>query len=657
MELHTDKKFSIKSLIEVVFMKNQIFLSIIIDTFRLLILVGLSSHTTLSAQDSDNKAFKFIISPYIQDVTDSTFTILWETSTPFEGAICLAKAEYTVLKPAMKMVASEPGPVRFHKLVVGGLEPDELYYYQVINRNNLGDTLKGPITSFTIPNYDQAAISFTVVGDTQGNPAVWERIAELMFRESPQFVIHCGDLVQYGPNKDDWVDEFFKPANHLLRHIPLYPAIGNHEMNDQQFYQYFELPGNDAFYSVKKGALRVIFVDTNKDILPGSQQYRKLERLLARSDERWKIVVHHHPVFTSDKSSYRSSMMAKPIKGDPNTLHLKDLYETYGVDFSLSGHIHGYERSWPVRKNHIDEDHGVVHIVAAGGGGRMRDASAYKNWFSVETKKMHHFLNLRIWRDRLRAEAIDTAGRVFDTWEKEKYPGRTNLKPPLVETPRRYFIDNTRIAVKNTNGTGAIHYRQNNGQYRSILSKEASLVVDRTTTVSAFVSNDQNDDSRSVVKTVIKIPLMKSQKSAVRAISADYYEGYFTLLPDFGQLKPTRTFSPDSLSLQDITPRAKDHFAVRFKGSFHIPDTDVYRFLLESFDGSMLLIDGKVIIDNDGVHYEIFREGYAALEQGAHFFEVRYFDFERRETLNLKIGKQDGAMVDFNRYIAGKAKK
>ena len=657
MELHTDKKFSIKSLIEAVFMKNQIFPPFKIDALRLLILVGLLSHTTLLAQDADDKVFKFIVSPYIQDVTDSTFTIMWETSTATKGAIYMGKAEYTVLKPEMEIVAAEPEPMRFHKLVVNGLKPDELYYYQIANLNNLKDTLKGPITPFTIPNYDQSAISFSVVGDTQGNPAVWERIAEQMFQESPQFVVHCGDLVQYGPDKDDWVDEFFKPASNLLRHIPLYPTIGNHEMNNKKFYQYFNLPDDDAFYSVKKGALRIIFVDTNKDILPGSRQYRKLEQLLAWSDERWKMVVHHHPIFTSDKSSYRSSMMARPIKGDPNTLHLKSLYETYGVDLSLAGHVHGYERSWPVQKNHIHEDQGVVHIITAGGGGRLRGASPFKNWFSIETKKLHHFLNLRIWRDKLWVEAIDTTGRVFDTWEKEKSPGKTTLNPPLIETPKKYFLDQTKITIRNTNSIGNIQYRKNNGLYHTLFPNENSLVVSQTTTVSASVSDGKNDASREVAKTVIKLPLMKKQASGAKNMTAEYYEGYFTLLPDFERLKPTKRFSVDSLSLRNITPRVKDHFAVRFKGSILIPDTDVYRFLLESFDGSMLIIDGEVIIDNDGVHYEIFKEGYAALEKGVHTIEVRYFDFERRETLNLTIGKQDGEMADINQYLRRKTRK
>lgn len=65
----------------------------------------------------------------------------------------------------------------------------------------------------------------------------------------------------------------------------------------------------------------------------------------------------------------------------------------------------------------------------------------------------------------------------------------------------------------------------------------------------------------------------------------------------------------------------------------------------------MLLIDGEEIINNDGVHYEIFREGFAGLEQGEYSIDVQYFDFTGCETLNVKIWKQTGEMHDINQFI------
>ena len=106
-----------------------------------------------------------------------------------------------------------------------------------------------------------------------------------------------------------------------------------------------------------------------------------MEELLASSQERWKIVAHHHPLLTSDKFSYRSSLLATATKGDPNILHLKNLDETYDVDLTLAGHVHDYERSWPIWKNHIKEEKGVVYIVTGGGGGGFKNVPNDDNWF------------------------------------------------------------------------------------------------------------------------------------------------------------------------------------------------------------------------------------------------------------------------------------
>jgi predicted MPP superfamily phosphohydrolase len=610
----------------------------------------------LSAQNTSGNALQFVVSPYLQDAGGNSFSVMWETSQPVKGQVYLAKAEFHILKPELKPVAKENTPVRLHHLVVDGLKKDELYFYQAVNITENGDTLKGPVSQITIPDYDKSTVSFSVIGDIQGGIKTWEDISKLMIRERPQFIVHVGDLVSNGPNDYEWVDEFFKPAAHLLSQVPLYPAIGNHEQNASNFYRYFHLPENDAFFTVKKGPVRFIFADTNKDLLPGSEQYRRLERELAGCEEPWKIVVHHHPVFTSGNAAYRSSLMATAAKGDPNILHLRTLYETYGVDLVLNGHVHTYEKSWPIYKNHINRENGVMYIITGGGGGGFRELDlVYKNWFTSEKILTHHFLNIQIHDNALSMKMIDDKGNVIDTWEKTKNTAQAKLNPPIIKTLHKYFTDSASVTIENPNTSGNITYRLNDGSYTTVFEKEAQFNMDNTTTITAFTSSIHKA-SNEVYKTVVKMPLMSSRRSNEKKITADYYEGYFTLLPDFDQLTPTRSFEVNSISMDEIRPRVEDHFAVRFKGSISIPETDVYRFFLESFDGSMLLIDGKEIIKNDGVHYEIFREGYAALEKGNHDIEVRFFDFVRRETLNLRIGKQDGEMVDIKQYITGGSK-
>jgi len=604
----------------------------------------------LSAQEKGGIQVDFIVTPYLQDVKDNSFCVMWETTSPTIGQVFLAKADRHTLRPELHFAVAEDEAVLLHKLLVTDLKPGDLYFYQAINIDESTDTLKGPVTQLVIPDYNQSAVNFTVVGDNQGHIDAWEHISQLMFEESPQFVVHVGDMVAYGHNKDDWTDELFLQASELLRHIPMYPALGNHEMNDEKYYQYFNHPFGNAFYTVKKGDLRLIFIDTNKDLLPGSARYKELEETLANCKERWKIAIHHHPVFTSDIASYRSSLMATADKGDPNIFQLKKLYETYGVDLVLSGHVHGYERSFPISQNHIDRENGVVYIISAGGGGGCNQPSSYKEWFTQKTQKRVHYLNVQVEGNKMTVEAIDTSRIVFDRWELEK-ENETSLNAPTISYFPKYFIDSTSVKIENTNETGALNFSVNDENYQTCFDKSVSFSIKNTTTISALVSK-ANNKSGELVKTAVKMPLMERQKPANKKVTAKYYEGYFTVLPDFQKLKPTKTFELESLSLDGINPRAKDHFAVRFTATISVPETAVYRFFLESFDGSKLYIDGKELIDNDGAHYEIFEEGYAALEKGTHNIEVRYFDFVRRETLNLRMGKQDEKMFDINHYIS-----
>ncbi len=595
--------------------------------------------------------FQFTVLPYLQDLSDSSFSVMWETSLPVIGHILIGKAEFHKLKPKMKTAAKENKLNKLHYLTVNGLEKENLYFYQVVNIDENGDTLKGPVTQIIIPDYDKSEVSFTVIGDIQGGIITWENISKLMIEKRPQFIIHVGDLVRNGPNDYEWIDEFFKPAHLLLSQVPLYPAIGNHEQNASNFYRYYNLPENNAFYTIKKGPVKFIFADTNKDILPGSKHYKWLELQLAQSKEPWIIVVHHHPIFISANDAYRSSLMATAHKGDPNIIHLKSLYEMYNVDLVLNGHVHDYERSWPIYKNHINNNNGVVHITTGGGGGSLSDFGlTFKNWFTSEKMVIQHFLNIQVNNNELFMKMIDDKGNVLDTWNKTKNIEHIKLNSPIIKSSQKYFIDNISINIENPNQCGNTTYRIDDGEFLTFSDNLKTIEFNKTTTVTALITGI-NRHSNEVVKTFVKLPIMNNQKNGLKKVKADYFEGYFDLLPDFNKLIPKRSFSLDTLSLKNIKPRVSDHFAVCFKGSIEIPETNVYRFFLESFDGSRLIIDDKLLIDNDGVHYEIFKEGYAALEKGIHNIEVQYFDFERRETLNIKIGKQNEEMQDINEFI------
>lgn len=63
-----------------------------------------------------------------------------------------------------------------------------------------------------------------------------------------------------------------------------------------------------------------------------------------------------------------------------------------------------------------------------------------------------------------------------------------------------------------------------------------------------------------------------------------------------------------------------------FDGYIEVPQDGVYAFYTYSDDGSVLEIDGRLIVDNDGLHSRTERSGQAALRRGMHKFSLRYFD-------------------------------
>ena len=64
-----------------------------------------------------------------------------------------------------------------------------------------------------------------------------------------------------------------------------------------------------------------------------------------------------------------------------------------------------------------------------------------------------------------------------------------------------------------------------------------------------------------------------------------------------------------------------------FDGYINIPEDGIYTFWLDSDDGSMLYIDGKTVIDNDGAHSPREIVGQKALRKGLHKLHARYWDY------------------------------
>jgi hypothetical protein len=83
-----------------------------------------------------------------------------------------------------------------------------------------------------------------------------------------------------------------------------------------------------------------------------------------------------------------------------------------------------------------------------------------------------------------------------------------------------------------------------------------------------------------------------------------------------------------------VKPR-EENFGLVFTGFVEVPETGLYRFFVDSDDGSTMSLHGKVVVDNDGPHSATEKSGAVALEAGLHPVEIRMFEAAGQDLLRV----------------------
>jgi len=82
--------------------------------------------------------------------------------------------------------------------------------------------------------------------------------------------------------------------------------------------------------------------------------------------------------------------------------------------------------------------------------------------------------------------------------------------------------------------------------------------------------------------------------------------------------------------------KLEDDFAIEASGYLEIPKDNNYVFRLSSDDGSRLIIDNKIIVNNDGEHGTDAKDGEIALSAGYHPYRVEFFQSKGGKFLSLE---------------------
>jgi hypothetical protein len=187
-------------------------------------------------------------------------------------------------------------------------------------------------------------------------------------------------------------------------------ALGNHDIaggfQDDQVH-FFKMPG--YYYSALRGPFEFFVINSNTFANDEVQQ-KWLDKALEDSKADWKIVLGHHPVYSSGEHGNNAGLKKT----------LEPLLVKHSIPLYLAGHDHDYER--------FSRVNGLQYIVSGGGGAYLRDFPKVLS-HSLIRKKAHHFLSFTLDKNILKMQVIDKTGQVIDAAEW--------TKPETLPKPKR----------------------------------------------------------------------------------------------------------------------------------------------------------------------------------------------------------------------------
>ena len=215
------------------------------------------------------------------------------------------------------------------------------------------------------------------------------------------------------------------------------------------------------------------------------------------------------------------------------------------------------------------------------------------------------------------------------------FPFRTGSSAPEI-SGKRLFSKLSTITLKGIEGNGSIHYSLDG----SLPDKESPLYanpieIGKTTTIRArFYRSD------GVMSNVAEAIFNKAEpqqykgKTLSLGVSYKYYEGSWSALPNFRNLKPLKTGTADDFNLSMVN--RPDGYALLFTGYLDVKESGVYTFQTTSDDGSALYVDKKGVVNNDGIHAAVTKSAQIRLRKGWRQINVLFFEGSGGEALSVQ---------------------
>lgn len=352
----------------------------------------------------------------------TTQNVQWRTSASVSDGTVRYREKGTAdfmdvradMKPMEDRMLANDRYCHWFTAVLTDLKPGTTYEYQAGNGST--DTWS-EVTEFTTAPEGSVPFSFFHCSDTHSNE-LWGQLMADTFALYPEtgFAVISGDLVGTGLEREDW-DMFLKYGEPVFRTRPVMPTIGNHDaqlgLGAGMYLDIFGLPENGPDGILPESAYSFTYSNADffmLDVMSEAEPQRVwLEEQLKNSDAEWKIAVFHFPLYARGES-YPRLVAAWGT-----------LFDTYHVDLVLTGHVHTYMRTHPIRAGKpVDSTKdGTVYVTSVSIPGRP--ARSEKPAFAAAAVGGGSFCNvISVEGGRLTFRAVSTGGEVKDEFVIEK---------------------------------------------------------------------------------------------------------------------------------------------------------------------------------------------------------------------------------------------
>jgi Calcineurin-like phosphoesterase len=273
-------------------------------------------------------------------------------------------------------------------------------YKNNTNNKNTNDTNAAINQSTYISNHTSKDFNLVAVGDWDCTSETDDTV-ENIINQNPELVLALGDLAYNGKAKC-WL-ELIEPVAEKTKIV-----IGNHEVDSSKllrdYMEYFGL--EEQYYSFNYENIHFLALSAEIPFEEDSRQYEfvvdDLTRYSNDTSIDWIIVFFHKQVYSSAST---------PENEEDFREVYHPLFDKYKVDLVLQGHLHAYERTYPITFNDDDENepiirdtnlnayinpNGTTFLTAGTGGAHDMELSSLEDFSAAGVDGKFGILNINV---------------------------------------------------------------------------------------------------------------------------------------------------------------------------------------------------------------------------------------------------------------------